>query len=97
MGEFAGAFHGQTRTIPGSGQLEGRPAVDYQPTWSEHARGAPGTFTVQLVLDHGAEKYVIRPTADDLDVLKRFLRRSDHVWFDLDRKVLMFGNRSVGE
>jgi hypothetical protein len=54
-------------------------------------------LTVQLVLDHGAEEYVIRPAADDLDVLKSFLRRSDQVWFDLDRKVLMFGNRSVGE
>ena len=74
-----------------------REVTDYQPTWSEQAPGAPGVFTVQLVLDHGAEEYVIRPTADDLDVLKSLLRRSDQVWFDLDRKVLMFGNRSVGE
>jgi hypothetical protein len=74
-----------------------REVTDYQPTWTEQAPGAPGVFTVQLVLDHGAEEYVIRPTADDLDVLKSFLRRSDQVWFDLDRKVLMFGNRSVGE
>ena len=74
-----------------------REVTDYQPTWSEQAPGAPGVFTIQLVLDHGAEEYVIRPTADDLDVLKSFLRRSDQVWFDLDRKVLMFGNRSVGE
>ena len=74
-----------------------REVTDYQPTWTEQAPGAPGIFTVQLVLDHGAEEYVIRPTADDLDVLKSFLRQSDQVWFDLDRKVLMFGNRSVGE
>ena len=74
-----------------------REVTDYQPTWSEQAPGAPGVFTVQLVLDHGAEEYVIRPTADDLEVLKSLLRRSDQVWFDLDRKVLMFGNRSVGE
>jgi len=74
-----------------------REVTDYQPTWTEQAPGAPGVFTVQLVLDHGAEEYVIRPTADDLDVLKSFLRRGDQVWFDLDRKVLMFGNRSVGE
>ena len=74
-----------------------REVTDYQPTWSEQAPGAPGVFTVQLVLDHGAEEYVIRPTAYDLEVLKSLLRRSDQVWFDLDRKVLMFGNRSVGE
>ena len=74
-----------------------REVTDYQPTWSEQAPGAPGVFTVQLVLDHGAEEYVIRPTADDLEVLKSLLRRSEEVWFDLDRRVLMFGNRSVGE
>ena len=74
-----------------------REVTDYQPTWTEHAPGAPGAFSVQLVLDHGAEEYVIRPTADDLDVLKSLLRRSETVWFDLERKVLMFGNRSVGD
>ena len=79
------------------GQIMVREVTDYQPTWSENAPGAPGVFTVQLVLDHGAEEYVIRPTADDVDVLKSLLRDSPQVWFDLERKVLMFGNRSVGE
>jgi hypothetical protein len=74
-----------------------REVTDYQPTWSENAPGAPGTFSVQLILDNGAEEYVIRPTADDLDVLKSLLAKSETVWFDLERKVLMFGNRSVGD
>ena len=78
------------------GDIKVREVTDYQPTWTEHAPGASGAFTVQLVLDHGAEEYVIRPTADDLDVLESLLRESHNVYFDLERKVLMFGNRSVG-
>jgi hypothetical protein len=78
------------------GDIKVREVTDYQPTWTESAPGVPGAFTVQLVLDNGAEEYVIRPTADDLDVLKSLLRDSPQVWFDLERKVLMFGNRSVG-
>ncbi len=78
------------------GDIKVREVTDYQPTWTEEAPGAPGAFTVQLVLDHGAEEFVIRPTAEDIDVLKSLLRDSPQVWFDLERKVLMFGNRSVG-
>ena len=78
------------------GDIKVREVTDYQPTWTAEAPGAPGAFTVQLVLDHGAEEFVIRPTAEDIDVLKSLLRDSPQVWFDLERKVLMFGNRSVG-
>ena len=77
-------------------EIRVREVTDYQPTWTEHAPGASGAFTVQLILDHGAEEYVIRPTADDIDVLKSLLRDSDNVYLDLERKVLMFGNRRVG-
>lgn len=77
-------------------EIKVREVTDYQPTWTENAPGAAGVFTVQLVLDHGAEEYVIRPTADDLEVLKTLLRDSENVYFDLERKVLMFGNRKVG-
>ncbi len=78
------------------GDIKVREVTDYQPTWTENAPGAAGAFTVQLILDHGSEEYVIRPTADDIDVLKSLLRDSDNVYFDLERKVLMFGNRRVG-
>jgi hypothetical protein len=78
------------------GDIKVREVTNYQSTWTEHAPGAAGAFTVQLVLDHGCEEYVIRPTADDIEVLKSLLRDSDNVYFDLERKVLMFGNRRVG-
>jgi len=58
--------------------------------WTEAERGTPGAFTLQLILDNGADEYVLRPTADDIDVLLALWARSASVMFDLNRKVLMF-------
>ncbi len=77
-------------------QIKVRQVTHFQPTWTEHAPGAAGTFTIQLILDHGAEEYVLRATADDTDVLVDLLAEGEDIYFDLERKVLMFGNRSVG-
>jgi hypothetical protein len=73
-----------------------REVTDYQATWVERERGAPGAFTIQLILDHGVEEYVIRPTAEDAEVLMALFKRAEKVVFDLERKVLMFGNQVVG-
>jgi hypothetical protein len=73
-----------------------REVTDYQATWSERERGAPGAFTIQLILDHGVEEYVIRPTAEDAEVLMALFKGAEKVTFDLERKVLMFGNEPVG-
>ncbi len=72
-----------------------RQVTDYQASWTEEERGAPGAFTLQLILDHGADEYVLRPTAEDTDVLVKLLARSSNATFDIDRKVLMFGNLTI--
>lgn len=76
--------------------LEGRYLIrqvtDYQASWTERARGEPGAFTLQLILDKGVEEYILSLQGDDLDVLLKLFGRSDHVMFDLQRKVLMFEN-----
>ncbi len=72
-----------------------RQVTDYQASWTEEERGGPGAFTLQLILDNGVDEYILRPTADDLDVLLQLLRRSDAATFDLGRKVLMFQNLST--
>ena len=59
--------------------------------WTEAERGAPGAFTFQLVLDDGADEYILRPTAEDADVLLALWARSEGAVFDLGRKVLVFG------
>ncbi|HSK99711.1 MAG TPA: hypothetical protein VK869_05190 [Rubrobacteraceae bacterium] len=73
-----------------------RQVTDYQASWTERERGAPGAFTFQLILDNGAEEYVIRPTADDSRVILRLLEKSDGVFFDMERRVLIFGDVSAG-
>ena len=72
-----------------------REVTDYQATWSERERGAPGAFTIQLILDHGVDEYVIRPTATDAEVLIALFNGAAKVYFDIDRKVLMFGNKAL--
>jgi len=72
-----------------------REVTQVQASWTEAERGAPGAFTLQLILDHGADEYVLRPTAEDSDVILKLIKRSDKAMFDLDRKVLIFGSISV--
>jgi len=76
-------------------QIQIRQVTQVQASWTEEERGAPGAFTLQLILDNGVDEYILRPTADDVDVLMKLLERSDHATFDLGRKVLMFGNLSL--
>jgi hypothetical protein len=73
-----------------------RQVTDVQASWTEAERGAPGAFTFQLILDNGAEEYVLRPTADDAKVMLKLFKRSQSVYFDLDRKVLIPSNLSLG-
>ena len=73
-----------------------RQVTDVQISWSEKARGGPGAFTVQLILDNGAEEYVLQPTAEDVRVQQELFKRAKTVFFDLDRKVLIFGDMPIG-
>lgn len=76
-------------------QIVIREVTQVQASWTEAERGAPGAFTLQLILDHGADEYVLRPTADDADVILQLIKGSDKAVFDLERKVLIFGSISV--
>ena len=74
-----------------------RQVTDVQISWTEHGRGEHGPFTVQLILDNGAEEYVLQPTAEDARVQIELLKQAGTAYFDLDRKVLIFGNLPLGE
>ena len=73
-----------------------RQVTDVQISWTEHNRGEHGPFTVQLILDNGAEEYVLQPTAEDTKVTVELLKRTDKVYFDLDRKVLIPSSIPLG-
>lgn len=68
-----------------------RQVTDVHANWSTQERGEPGKFSYQLILDDGAEEFVIRVTAEDAKVLRDFFHDADTVYFDLQREVLIFG------
>jgi len=76
-------------------QITVRQVTNVHANWSEQERGAPGKFSFQLILDNGAEEYAIRPPAEDSDVLMDLFKKSETVYFDLGRQVLIFGNISL--
>ena len=82
-------------TPPAERQIQVRQVTHAQASWTEQERGEPGAFTLQLVLDHGADEYVLRPSAEDTDVLVKLLARSKSATFDLERKVLIFANLTI--
>jgi len=76
-------------------QVVVRQVTHVQTSWTEAERGAPGAFTLQLILDHGVTEYVLRPTAADLQVLLQLFQQRSPAMFDLHRKVLLFGDLSL--
>jgi hypothetical protein len=77
-------------------QITVRQVTNVHANWSEQERGAPGKFSFQLILDNGAEEYAIRPSAEDADVLMDLFKKSETIYFDMGRQVLIFGNISLG-
>ncbi|MDQ3797213.1 MAG: hypothetical protein M3294_06550 [Pseudomonadota bacterium] len=72
-----------------------RQVTHVQASWAELERGKPGLFALQLILDNGADEYIIRPHAEDMEPLLRLFKEAPHPMFDKHRKLLMFGDVSV--
>ncbi|MDQ0846545.1 hypothetical protein [Streptomyces sp. V1I6] len=68
----------------------------YQFSWVAGEPGAPGTFTLQLVLDEGAWEEVLTVDVDDADVLQDLLVNTETVHYDIGRRTLMFGVTAAG-
>jgi hypothetical protein len=73
-----------------------RQVTQVHSNWNEEQRGAEGKFSFQLILDNGAEEYVLRPTSEDADVLVDLFEQTDSIYFDMERGVLIFGDVSTG-
>ncbi|HWT24676.1 MAG TPA: hypothetical protein VN213_14310 [Solirubrobacteraceae bacterium] len=67
-----------------------RKVTDVHANWSEHESDSPGKFSFQLILDDGAEEYLIRPSAEAADVLHDLFDASDTVLFDTERRNVIF-------
>jgi hypothetical protein len=63
---------------------------------NEEERGEPGKFSFQLILDNGAEEYVLRPTAQDSKVIVKLLESTETQYFDMERRVLIANDIQLG-
>ena len=73
-----------------------RQITDVHANWSSQGPLENGKFSYQLILDNGAEEYVLKPTAEDTKVTIELIKRTDKVYFDLDRKVLIPSSIPLG-
>lgn len=80
----------------GKNVIKMRKVTHWQPSFSLSGAGEPGTYVIQLVLDHGASEVVLTVTETDADNLFDWLSASADVYYDLEREVLVFGSRAVG-
>ncbi len=76
--------------------LQVRQLSHYQFSWTAGESGQPGMWTLQLVLDEGAWEEVLTLTPDDADNLQDVLQNTSKVFYDVRRRVLMFGVTKAG-
>jgi len=69
----------------------------YQFSWVAGKPGQPGTYTLQLVLDQGAWEEILTLDPDDADNLQDLLEDSGTVYYDVGRRTLMFGTKSISD
>ena len=76
--------------------IQVRQLTQYQFTWVAGEPAAPGTLTLQLVLDEGAWEEVVTVDSGDARVLQNLLQTSSTVFYDVGRRAMMFGTAKVG-
>ncbi len=76
--------------------LRVRQVTHYQFSWTAGAGGERGTWTLQLVLDEGAWEEVLTISSEDADALQDVFENTKNVFYDIDRRVLMFGVTKTG-
>ncbi len=69
----------------------------YQFSWTAGESGQTGIWTLQLVLDEGAWEEVLTISSEDADALQDVLENTKSVFYDVGRRVLMFGVTKPGD
>jgi hypothetical protein len=87
--------HSEAREKLTEEQVLVRQVTHVQASWAERERGEAGAFTIQLILDQGVDEYILRPSAEDAEVLLKLFKISSGATFDRSRKVLMFNDLSI--
>ena len=76
--------------------IQVRQLSHYQFSWIAGEAASPGIWTLQLVLDEGAWEEVLTIDADDADNLQDLLSTAHTVFYDVQRRTLMFGTTPAG-
>ena len=79
-----------------SSRIQVRQVTDIHANWSEQGEGQDGKFSLQLILDDGAEERVIRPTSEDADAMMEILEKASSLYFDLSNGVFIFNDLELG-
>jgi hypothetical protein len=66
-----------------------RQVTDVHGNYNEVERGQPGEFSLQFILDDGADEYVLRPPADDVRTLMMMIDEAESMYFDTEKGVLI--------
>ena len=57
--------------------------------YNEEGEGQAGKFSLQLILDEGAEEYVLRVPAEDVRTLMMMVDKAESMYFDTERGALL--------
>jgi hypothetical protein len=74
-----------------------RQVTDIHGNYNEWERGHPGEFSLQLILDDGADEYVLRPPADDVRTLMLMRGAAESLYFDTEQGVLILRGMEAKE
>jgi hypothetical protein len=77
-------------------QVKVRKVTHWQPSFTAKGPGQPGVYTFQLILDQGAEEALLQLNEDDADNMFDWLSASSEVYYDMERRVVVFGTRETG-
>ncbi len=77
-----------------------RQVTQIHANWNEEGAGEHGKFSFQLILDNGAEEFVLRPAVSGgaaklINDLIRQIAGTSPLYFDIERKVLIFGDMAA--
>ena len=65
--------------------------------YSVHGDQEAGIFSLQLILDDGAEEHLVLPSAEATKVVLRLLRSVDAAYFDTEKRVITLGRIGPGD
>lgn len=76
-------------------QIKVRKVTHWQPSFVAGEPGEAGQYSFQLILDQGAEDAILNLNESDADNLFDWLTASSEVYYDTERRVVIFATREL--